>query len=82
MPTGQASHHRPSFSPSSTSPNAASNGRQNANISTRSGGYQPVAAPKASPAAVTSAHDSRNRRANPWARKTPANASAVVMNGE
>ena len=82
IPTGQASHHRPSFSPSSTNPNAASNGRQNANISIRSGGYKPVAAPNPRPATVTSAHDNRKRRANPCARNTPASASAVVMNGE
>ena len=57
-------------------------GRQNANIRIRSGGYQPVAAPSASPTALTPAHDRRRRRANPCARNAPAVASATVMNGE
>src|SRR6186997_3682410 len=82
IPTGQASHQRPSASPSNTRPNAANSGRQNANISTRSGGYQPVIAPSARPTALTNAHDNRNRRANPWAQNAPVSASAVVMNGE
>ena len=82
IPTGHASHQRPSFSPSRTSPNAASSGRQNANIKTRSGGYHPVAAPSPSPSPVISAHDNRKRRANPCARKAPASASALVMKGE
>src|SRR4051794_41396467 len=81
IPTGHASHQRPSHSPSNTSPNAASSGRQNANISTRSGGYQPVAVPNASPAALTTAHEIRNRRGEPRARDRPRIASAGGLNG-
>ncbi len=81
MPAGHASHHRPSRSPIHTSPNPASAGRQNANITIRSGGNQPVRAPTGSMIAVRTTQTTRNRRVNPRARNAPAIASALVMKG-
>ncbi len=67
--------------PSHVSASAESNGMQNANVTTRSGGKALVSAATRPATAVNTAHATRNRWRNPRVRNAPRTARGNVTHG-